>query len=132
MRKGEGEPGVGDKAISRCLTLGLYSYLCERGDLGLGMRLNHKSASFNQSRPLTTYIMATPPEPEPPEGKTTLKPKPVTLTNWKRVANVPTGICSGSTAQAVHWCDYVVFLCQGVVTAIIMPYTSTCDGDQSF
>ena len=55
--------------------------------------------------------MATPPEPEPPEGKTTLKPKPVTLTNWKRVANVPTGICSGSTAQAVHWCDYVVFLC---------------------
>ena len=50
--------------------------------------------------------MATPVTTSEPSGKT----RSVTLTNWKRVANVPTGINCCSLVQAVHWCDYTVFL----------------------
>ena len=40
--------------------------------------------------------------------QTSSKSTKVTLTSWKRVANVPGSI--DGPVQAVQWCDYIVFL----------------------
>lgn len=47
---------------------------------------------------------------EQPKDACTTSSKVTTLTNWKRLANVPDNINVTGLVQAVHWCDYIVFL----------------------
>ena len=45
-----------------------------------------------------------------PKDVCTTSSKVTTLTNWKRLANVPDNVNITGLVQAVHWCDYIVLL----------------------